>query len=317
LELKQQYQTEFEFKGRGTVMGNSSNYVAFLFVTLSLLTLNALALYSPSTADSKLLNNSSIALSDPSNHLENLEKNSSQENNGLSNDTDIFVYHSHPAVINYTYEDLCNKSDTIVIGTVKRIHSRWGTIDGKLHDPTTNFIYTDNIINVETYLKNPLTSKEILVSTMGGTVGNISRIWCLEANFKIGEKVLLFLYKNNFTNDVSSEPSFLVTDYYLGKFTLTDDGKATILLDNTSTTLAELLNVINQTENRTNYSVTSTINQTENRTNYSVTAMNEVAPGNQEGNINSTMKSKNAPFLSPVWVIAVVFFVVVFLRKIN
>lgn len=270
-------------------MENRSYYVFFLIVSLSLLA---------------FLTNSSIALSSPSNHFVKLANNSSQENNGFSNNTDIpEVVSSHPCVINYTYKDLCNNSDTIVIGTVKRIQSKWNTIDGKQpNDTTTSFIYTDNIINVEKYLKNPLTSKEILVRTIGGTVGNISRTDDLEANFKVGEKVLLFLYKDDFSNDVSSEPSFSVTDFYKGKFTLTDDGKATVLLDNTTTTLAELLSVINQTENITNYSVT---------------AKNEVTLGKQEGNLNSTPKSKNAPFLRPMWVLAVMLVVVVILRKNN
>jgi hypothetical protein len=87
-------------------------------------------------------------------------------------------------------------------------------------------------------------------------------------------------------------------------------------LDNT-TTLAELLSTINQTENMTNYSATSTINQNENLTSHSVTATNEVTLGKQEGNLNSTLKSKNAPFLNPMWAIAVMLIVVVFLRKTN
>jgi hypothetical protein len=188
-------------------MGNSSNYVVLLIVTLSLLALNALALYGPSIDYSKLLNNSSILLSNPSQSFGKLAINSSQENNELSNDTDILVFSSHPCVINYTYKDLCNHSDTIVIGTVKRIQSKWNTIDGKLHDPTTNFIYTDNIISVEKYLKNPLTSKEILVRTISGTVGNISRQSCLEANLKLVRRFCSFYTKT--ISSTTSVPNLL------------------------------------------------------------------------------------------------------------
>jgi hypothetical protein len=77
-------------------------------------------------------------------------------------------------VIALTHEDLSNYSDKIVIGTVKEmLPSRWNTIDGKEPDVDAesgsfNLIYTDFIVSVDKYLKNPSSSKEIIVRLEGG-----------------------------------------------------------------------------------------------------------------------------------------------------
>ncbi|PAV12601.1 hypothetical protein ASJ81_20165 [Methanosarcina spelaei] len=133
----------------------------------------------------------------------------------------------------YTYEDLSNKSDTIVIGTVmETLPSRWNSIDGTKSDTIDEFtldnlIYTDIKISVDSYVKNPLSSKEIIVRVVGGKVGKDRFVSEDEPSFKSGERVLLYLHEddNPATKDTSPD-HFVVTGYMQGKFTLTGDGKA-------------------------------------------------------------------------------------------
>lgn len=56
-------------------------------------------------------------------------------------------------------------------------------------------------------------------------------------------------------------------------------------------------------------------NQTENKTNDAGMSDNTVTVGKQEGNFNSTPESKSSPFISSVWVLAVVIGAVKYVRK--
>ncbi|WP_269850692.1 hypothetical protein [Methanosarcina horonobensis] len=121
----------------------------------------------------------------------------------------------------------------IVIGTVKEIlPSKWTSVDGKRPNGIDSFslensIYTDITISVDKYLKNPSSSKEVTVRLDGGTVGNDTLETDYEPTFKPGEKVLLFLTEDVVISTGNIEPKHLrVTGCMLGKFTLTDDGKA-------------------------------------------------------------------------------------------
>lgn len=137
------------------------------------------------------------------------------------------------SVVSCTHEDLNNYSDTIVIGTVKEIlPPKWNTLDGKRPSEAnvkvdqSSFIYTDTIVSVDKYLKKPSESKEskeIIVRTVGGTIGTDRVISEDDPSFKTGEKVLLYLTKD--TINVDSE-HYLVTGSEQGKFTLTDNGEA-------------------------------------------------------------------------------------------
>lgn len=94
--------------------------------------------------------------------LNSLADDSSHDNVKLANNVDepVTISRSY-LVIALTHEDLSNYSDTIVIGTVKEmLPSRWNTIDGKEPDVNAengsfNLIYTDFIVSVDNYLKNP------------------------------------------------------------------------------------------------------------------------------------------------------------------
>ena len=254
-------------------------YGIFLVGALSLLTLNVSALSNPSNDSIKLENNR-------------------DEITGFGMDVNF---------IHYTHEELSNYSDTIVIGTVKEIlPPKWNTVDGKQpNKPLTEIdhlndtIYTDIVISVDEYLKNPLSSNEVIVRSIGGTTGNISMTSDAEPSFKTGEKVLLYLSKddNPSTKDIGPE-HFIVTDYYEGKFTLTDDGKAIGYVENT--TLNELLSTINQTVYQTNDTGMSDNTETVSK---------------QEENSNSTPESKITPFISSFWALAAVFGTFMYVKK--
>jgi len=264
-------------------MRNIIKYGIFLVVTLSLLTLNV------------------FALSDPSNN--SIEPRSSGE---------------EPIGINininfepYNHEQLRDYSDTIVIGTVKEIlPPRWNTIDGKHPNKSpaelnsTNIIYTDIIISAEEYLKNPLSSREVTVRITGGTIGNVSMSTDADPGFKVGERVLVYLNRddNPYTKDVGSE-HFVVLNFHRGKYTLTDDGKA--ITPDETITLNELLSTINQTGNP---------DVQQNKTNDTETSDNTGTAGEQEG-FGSTIESKRIPFISSFWMLAAVLGAVSIVRR--
>ena len=228
------------------------------------------------------------------------------EGNGLSNNADEPInIPIEILVIKCTHEDLDNYSDMIVIGTVREIlPSKWNTIDGKQPNksltkliPGVESIYTDIIISVDKYLKNPIVSQEVIVRTIGGTVGKVSMKSDVEARFKPDEKVLLYLSKDTSPNTFSPE-HFWVTGSLQGKFTLTDDGKA--IRPDENTTLDELL---------------STIKQTDNKTNDTKTAENTGTVDKQEENSNSTRKPNTTPFISPLWMLAALLGAVTYVRR--
>lgn len=126
-----------------------------------------------------------------------------------------------------TDDDLEKQSNVIISGTVKEIlPSKWNTPNGERPNKSlddldvggTDVIYTDIVIQVDQYLKNPLDSKEVTVRVLGGTVNNDVLEVEDSPNFKQNEKVFLYL--------VGKESPFEVTGLFQGKFQLTDDGMA-------------------------------------------------------------------------------------------
>jgi len=145
---------------------------------------------------------------------------------------------------------LAKSSDVIVIGEVKEIlTSRWTTKDGKrpvkIDDER---IYTDVIIKVEEYLKNPQPTKEITVRTLGGKVGKDSMIVEDEAEFEPNEKVLLFLTTEDpFTKNIGRQ-HFRVTGWMHGKFKIVNDQaiRPKLPKEHQSIPLQKLLTVIQE-----------------------------------------------------------------------
>ncbi len=254
-------------------MRNIIKYGIFLVGTLSLLTLDGLALSNSS--------NDSILLSNDSNEPVTISVSGS--------------------LVALNHEELISNSDTIVIGTVKEIlPSKYGDRFSKDTDfGPDHVIYTDIIISVDEYLKNPLSSNEVRVRVAGGTIGNDTLIMEEEASFKTGEKVLLYLTKDtsHATQDIGPE-HFVVTGCLQGKYTLTDDGKA--IRPDENMTLEELLNTISQADSKTSDTEMSENKETVRK---------------QEKNPSSTPESKSAPFISSFWTFAAVIGAVSHVRK--
>jgi len=130
-----------------------------------------------------------------------------------------------PEVLNISY--LAEKSDAILIGKVSEVlPSKWDTPDGKRPRILADeIIYTDAVIEVERYLKNPQFKSKIVVRTLGGTIGRDSMEVENEANFKAGETVFVFLTKEDpFTLKIQPEHYRVVGEMY-GKFRI-EDGQA-------------------------------------------------------------------------------------------
>ncbi|MBW6518030.1 MAG: hypothetical protein K0A89_05970 [ANME-2 cluster archaeon] len=132
-------------------------------------------------------------------------------------------------------------SESIIIGHVLKIlPSRWNTADGKKPDytgmPTSKeeankryqeeTIYTDVIIRVDETIKDESTPQVITVRTSGGQVGNYIGIVEDEAKFEEGEKVMLFLTKEDPFTDNSARTHYRVTSWKFGKFSITEDNQA-------------------------------------------------------------------------------------------
>ena len=146
-------------------------------------------------------------------------------------------------------EEMSRMSDVVIIGTVKEVlPSEWNTGDGQIpnddiYELEWYDIYTDVVINVDEYLKNPLSEKELIVRTLGGEKDVISIVVEDEVSFNPGEKVFLYLKNDTWPNTMSNGPEhFVVTGVSQGKFTLTDDGKAIHFGE--SFTLDELLETV-------------------------------------------------------------------------
>ncbi len=151
-------------------------------------------------------------------------------------------------VLNNSY--LANKSDVIVIGEVKEIlPGKWTTANGKKPAIVDDErIYTDVIIGVEEYLKNPQPSEEITVRVMGGKVGEDRVLVTDEAEFELGEKVLLFLTTEDpFTKNLGGE-HFRVTSWAHGKFKIVDDRaiRPKVMEEHQNISLQELREVIQE-----------------------------------------------------------------------
>lgn len=126
-------------------------------------------------------------------------------------------------VLNVSY--LSKGSDIIVLGEVKEIlPSKWTTTDGQKPSIIDDErIYTDVVIKIDEYLKNPQSAKEITVRTLGGTVGEVKMKNEDEAEFEPHEKVLLLLTTEDPFSKNIGEQHYRVTGWVHGKFKIIND----------------------------------------------------------------------------------------------
>lgn len=155
---------------------------------------------------------------------------------------------SPPLPAHSTYEDIYKHSDFIVSGTVIKISdSKWSTDDGKQPEgikieeitekdgkylyytfdlKENETIYTDITFFVNECYKGELKSKEIVIRSFGGTIGEFKTHdfdYLNPENFKEGEEILLYLTEDKMgsTKDVGPEHYVFISP--LGKLYFEDE----------------------------------------------------------------------------------------------
>jgi hypothetical protein len=121
-------------------------------------------------------------------------------------------------MIKLSLDQLTNRADTIVLGTVWTQTSAW--------NPQRTAIYTNVTLNVETVVKG-LPVREVTFQIAGGIVGDTTMRTSNDPVFHDGERVVVFL-------TTASVPASLV-GLYQGKYTVkngtvTRDGR-TVAID--------------------------------------------------------------------------------------
>lgn len=170
----------------------------------------------------------------------------SDKNLSFSEDTSKIVGYSSVELEAVSYDYLSQRSDVMLTGTVKEIlPSKWNTADGKRpHDSAKDFewhdmIYTDVVVTVDDYLKNPSKEGEVIVRVFAGTVDGDAMIADEEPTFENGEKVFLYLVEDEWEHTKNLGPKhYLVLGSMQGKLTLKGDGTA--VRDDNITSFKEL-----------------------------------------------------------------------------
>jgi hypothetical protein len=146
--------------------------------------------------------------------------------------------------------------------------------------------YTDNTITVKEWLYNPIPAETIRVRTEMGT-----NLWVEdEAEFTLNESVLLMLKDENIDKQLFRVPA--------GSKDSVSDRDAVI----------EELKAQGKWQDQ---------NQIVNKTNNTGMSNNKGTASEQDENSNLTPKSKNTPFISPIWVFATVLGAVIYTKKEN
>ena len=151
-----------------------------------------------------------------------------------------------PLLVGLSFEELVDQSDWIVIGTVMGQESKWNADHTNIHTLVT--------ISVEEWLKgkpfttskdgkyssNPLScqiSDRLVVTTLGGSVGDIAQHVEDVPQFETGEQVLLFL-------NLGLGNVVAVVGGIQGEFTITNGNAVPATLSGDSMPLAELISRI-------------------------------------------------------------------------
>jgi hypothetical protein len=84
-------------------------------------------------------------------------------------------------------EELARSSQLIVLGTALEASSHWETLGGRRR------IVTDTRVRVDDVLDKGAPASEVLVRTLGGTVGDLAAMVFGEATLNLEERAVLFL----------------------------------------------------------------------------------------------------------------------------
>ncbi|TKJ48031.1 hypothetical protein CEE34_00960 [Candidatus Aerophobetes bacterium Ae_b3a] len=125
--------------------------------------------------------------------------------------TEFFAPQVSALMVRKSIEELTSQADSILIGKVKKIESRW--------NEEKTLIYTYVTVSVKQHTKN-LSGvgevQEIIVKVPGGEVGDIGLKVSDSPQFREGEEVFLFLRMEKL-------PLFSVVGLFQGKYTIEED----------------------------------------------------------------------------------------------
>jgi hypothetical protein len=114
-------------------------------------------------------------------------------------------------------ERLCDLSDIVIDGIV--------TTAFPARSPSRGTLQTDFLISVSRVLKGPDTLRQIMVSQMGGSVGDFHLVTDSYALMKLGDRYILFLQNDNrpSTPRKPGIPPYYVTRSWAGLGQVVDD----------------------------------------------------------------------------------------------
>lgn len=115
-------------------------------------------------------------------------------------------------MIEIPYEQLWEKSDTVVLGTVTGITH---------HGTSTGNIYRIVKISVESFYKNPLDAETLFIRVEGGELGDRGMWVEDQPEFQMGEEIIVFLQLSDLT--YLEEPIYRVYGGFQGKFHVVGD----------------------------------------------------------------------------------------------
>lgn len=127
---------------------------------------------------------------------------------------------------------LSKGADIIIIGKVSEQKSRWNK------DKTR--IYTDVSINVDEYLKGSTGQNSIIVTHLGGEVGEVGELYSHIPSFKAEEDVLLFVKKAKY------DDAYNVFQGEYGKLSLIRDKNTGELMTSNKKDISSIKSEINQ-----------------------------------------------------------------------
>jgi hypothetical protein len=110
-------------------------------------------------------------------------------------------------IMKFTVDELAKRAELVIMGEVASMKTRWN----KPQEP----IYTEITLNVQETWKGEVTTKTIMVEQIGGTYGETSLKIPDAAEFKVGQKVILFIDKREDMTDLAG--------WYQGKFNIDGD----------------------------------------------------------------------------------------------
>ncbi len=122
--------------------------------------------------------------------------------------TEFFAPQASALMVRKSIEELTSEADSILIGKVEKIESRW--------NEEKTLIYTYVTISVSQYTKTlsgMAEVKEVIVRVRGGEVGDIGLKVSDTPQFREGEEVFLFLRMEKL-------PLFSVAGLFQGKYTI-------------------------------------------------------------------------------------------------